>query len=67
MTTSAHVKHPVVHPRSENMVVWGQVLDRSRPVSVMNAKSGRGNLPEVMSVAIAPDWVPPPQLQTSVI
>ena len=22
MTTSAHVKQPVVHPRSENMVVW---------------------------------------------
>src|SRR5512142_1013592 len=44
----------------------GHVEARSRPVSVMKAKSGLGSLPSRISAAIAPLCVPPPQLQTSV-
>src|SRR5215469_2778485 len=45
----------------------GQVEAFSLPVSVMKHRSGFGSFPCAMSTAIAPDCVPPPQLQTSVI
>ena len=49
-----------------NPLTKGQVEDRSRPVFVMNAISGRGSLPDLIRAEIAPLCVPPPQLQTSV-